>query len=642
MNSPSIQPVNDTQSNWDIKKTLKAAYKPALMIASIGIALGAAASYFLAANEDNAPEASNYAMIQAPPSGAASIVQDAAQGALVLGHGFMGLAVAAWVHRPAQNPLTEDKHGLSFSVAKNMHITGAELIQEIKILSKTGTEEEILELLESENSTALTNEEKIEILSYFETKKYGPDFLKTAIELLDPIFNDIDFKWFQKLNAYENPPLFRAICERYKIRNKKILADFIYKEIENLQFMKHNPHFYDLSKQTTLILIEIHGKRILNSQEFFQFIKKSEKFLDLDFFKSLYNLGWESRFFNIPIDNHDQTLIHKLFRGGEVDFIKKLTKDIPLESIYLGDYFFLEELKECLENPVIEESIIKQEGNIFAQNGCRTIILTKTGQVLAIPGRDAKTFLPHNSLPTVTVYLNRGHASIAFAGGSHYGFYPEKDEGKNMYDSSYWKFSAASTPKKPLSPITSIFFGSAASPLLSIHCQVKDDFQQKTFSEEQNELKLDIYANEEQALAIQKHIEQMKKNCKDANAFYHLFSYNCIDFVREAVASADIEADVRDAFSQEELFRRPNLGTLYTIARSKNPTLLSDDLSSKITETAVQGILPLATASAVYLSGYAIRKISQGTIFVATYLSKKAWQGTSFVATYSYRKITRQ
>jgi hypothetical protein len=171
---------------------------------------------------------------------------------------------------------------------------------------------------------------------------------------------------------------------------------------------------------------------------------------------------------------------------------------------------------------------------------------------------------------------------------------------------------------------------------------VKDDFQQKTSSEEQNELKLDIYANEDQVLAIQKNIEQMKKKCKDAKAFYHLFWYNCIDFVQDVIASADIKADVRDAFSQQELLRRPNLGTLYTIVRSNDPTLLSSDASSGITEAAIQGILPLITASAVYLSGYAIRKISQGTLFVATYLSKKAWQGTSSVATYSYRKITRQ
>ncbi len=96
MSISDIQPVNDSQSNWDIKAALKAVYKPALAAASIGIALAATASYFLAsANEETAIEATNYAMVPLPSSGAVSTVQDVGTAGMALLHGLTGLAVAA-------------------------------------------------------------------------------------------------------------------------------------------------------------------------------------------------------------------------------------------------------------------------------------------------------------------------------------------------------------------------------------------------------------------------------------------------------------------------------------------------------------------------------------------------------------------
>ncbi len=649
MSISDIQPVNDSQSNWDIKAALKAVYKPALAAASIGIALAATASYFLAsANEETAIEATNYAMVPLPSSGAVSTVQDVGTAGMALLHGLTGLAVAAWVNKTNQNASEQNGVGLAaLDIPFNMPITtvrmitaepisvcitptathqmtGAELIKEIEILCNTGRESEILPLLQHEVVETLTNEEKIEILSHLSGKFYAPDFTTRIIERLDPIFTDPDFAWFHDLHAYENPPLFRAICERYQVTHTKIAHDFIYQEIAGLQHFKNNPHFYKLSKETTLIFIEIHGRSILNSRNFFDRIKQSETSLDLEFFKSLHRLGWKSRFFNLPINKDEQTLIHKFFRAGDVHFIRKLAKDIPMESMDLGDHLFLEELKDCFATYPIEGTKIRQEGNILAQNGCRSIVFTKDGKVLAIPGLDVKTLLPAESQPTVTVYLNEGHASIAFADGSHYGFYPKGEDILNgSSGSSSWKSSAASTPKKPLPLVTGIFSGSGASPLLSVNCEVIPDSEQKTFSETHNQLKLDIYASEDQVVAMKEYIKETEKKCRNAQEFYHVFSHNCINFVQDVVGSAGLKADVRNAFSSLEFLRRPGLANLYTIPRSHGPTLLSSESFPVNTETLIQGMIPLTAASALYLSTYAVRKIAQGTLFVMSYLYRK-------------------
>jgi hypothetical protein len=356
--------------------------------------------------------------------------------------------------------------------------------------------------------------------------------------------------------------------------------------------------------------ISAHCRTILNSQEFFDILPMN---LNLNFYKNLHSIGWDSSWFNTPTAQGG-TLIQKLIRKGDIKFLKIIGQDIALKDIDLGVYFFKEEVKSCfLQRNSFLASDIKP-GSMIAQNGCRMVVLEKDGRVRSILGQEARVVFQNmtgikKDNPSFTVYLNDGHASISFEDGSHFGFYPRG----RLFMKKTEKLSSTGSKKGAINPLIgkkispgfddSVCVGASTisggfSPHFSTSCTIDDDSTQRKISEEYNQLILDFYSTDAQLAAVKQHVMKTKANCRSGNMTYHLLTMNCVDFVQAAIASTGMKADFRDAFYRKELIRRPGLATLFTMMRSRGPHREAADIPEDMTEKILEsGSLPEFVAS---------------------------------------------
>jgi hypothetical protein len=348
--------------------------------------------------------------------------------------------------------------------------------------------------------------------------------------------------------------------------------------------------------------------------------------------KWLQNQGVPSSWFNTP-NAMGQTLLQRIAGRGDMELFNRIAKDIPKEQIQLGA--FKEEMEDCLiQSEPVDLSQFDRKGLMFGQNGCRAVVMTDEGEVYSYPGQDAAQLAQQmdKSMDSFTIYHNPGHASIAFK-DAHFGFYPfnaqDKENiavneavaalnrhGQQVVAPKFSTISGAILGMEPgVSSSTHSYKSKAAAlaPLVSSGirgvvtsyenkpCMVIDDSSQKALSDATNGLALTVYASKDRVEAVRQYVMLVQKSCQtgDRALAYHALSYNCIDFVRQAVQACGSKADFRDSFHTMQYFRRPGVANLWTLFRSNQPKIQSNQ-STLVDRVSRNGVLGAMSAPFVY------------------------------------------
>ncbi len=474
---------------------------------------------------------------------------------------------------------------------------------------------------QDQNQTAgLSNTIKIQAIQYYILFSKGSSHhLKFVIESLDPVFTDSNLLELLK-NAEQNsfqidPHVFESICNRYHPTN-------LHKTIRSLRKLEIWSH-----QDLLLKFISSQCRPILNSQKFYRSLPQN---FDLDFYKNLHAIGLSSRWFNTP-GWDGKTLIQKLIRDRDIQFLKILGQELSIDDVDLGDHFFTEEVRDCFRpSPGFSASEI-EPGSMLAQNGCRMIVLEKSGRVRSIPGHEAKVIFQDltgikQDRPSFTVFLNNEHASIDFGNGFHVGFSPSEFpmNTKKIINKGASVTSKTLAGMHPIEKKLSLNFGDIGSASsfysklthgYSVPCTVGDDSIERGISDDSNQLKLDFYATDSQVATIKEYAAKTKADCESGKESYALLR-NCVDFVYRAIEATGTKADYRNAFSRMQLVRRPGLATLYATIRSRGPKRIDTDAPEGIVQTILENeLLPEAIigigAVALYTIDSRIRKMIQ-------------------------------
>lgn len=296
----------------------------------------------------------------------------------------------------------------------------------------------------------------------------------------------------------------------------------------------------------------------LNSESFSEKLLKLNRGLGL--YQSLYRIGWNAKWFNHPVNG--RTLIQKMIREGDFEFLQQISPHIPLEQVRLSPHFTQDEFRECLAiPPSVPISKMSVEPVLVAQQGCTSIVRLKDGSNLRLPATKAfelrkKILKEHRVNPesrktdhVFTIYLNRNHASYSLekSGSSrnnkveHYGLYPSSD---------------------PLTPIS------------TVPCAVVDDRINSLDSERTNELMLRIPITDTQRNSLLQYKKERESNCIQRRDYYLPLGRNCVDFVQENYEAAGLPGHFGDLIDPHKMVnkfkrgqRRHTLAMQYTFVR---------------------------------------------------------------------------
>ncbi len=470
-------------------------------------------------------------------------------------------------------------------------------------LSKQSDEASLMRFVQShKKNVSLRNDIKIEII----LGKFSPDLhlsnrtVQFLIKTLSPEIIYFDFhRMIKKYGENLIPPIMDKFVDLYKPYNP--VTDYAILE-----------YLFKVSKNKGLLQFWNKHNKYLMREETLETAFRECSPLSLDLLKWLHEQGVPSKWFNVPQEG--LTALQKFARRGDIELINAIAKDIPKDQILTSDgtFTFEEEIRDCfIGGPQADLSRFDPNKTIFAQNGCRAVVMTDDGEVYSYPGQEASKLAQQmangKDLDSFTIYHNPGHASIAFS-DAHLGFYPTDNlremgvgeafaegfaqnpalqvahygimsgatlgmqPGSSSFRDSYKSKTAAQFPLQ-LSASKNLPAAFKSSP-----CTVIDDSIHKVISDMTNGLTLTVYAPKEKVEAVRQYATKIQEACKSGNATapFNMLTNNCIDFVRQAVQASGTKADFRNSFHTMQYLRRPGLANGYTLIRSNQPMIQSN------------------------------------------------------------------
>lgn len=476
-------------------------------------------------------------------------------------------------------------------------------------------------------TTTLRNADKVRLIKAMYVTK--PSLVKQALEEWKPVISLSHFKWF--LKAGLDAPLVGPLLDCFQPGFASAST--------HARLMKDMYSMF--GEPVALKYISRFCRPILNDPSFVEMLPNG---WSSEGYRQLIELGLD-RACLTRRNIQGKTPLEGLVWQGDVTGVKKLGQEAAQNN---------PNLQECFRGSDFSLADIDPEGMI-AQNGCRTIVLRKDGKVLALPGQEAKALFNQvtgakQEKPAFTVFLNDGHASIAFANGLHIGFYPRGGSrlkvdplsqamvyglraGQSMVANRYLE-DGGKDAYVAMQLTAYQLAREATSP-----CELRYDSPHRPHSEENLGLKLDFYATEEQVQAMTQYMDEAIKECAANNTKYDLLSRNCIDFVQEVIASTGTAADFRDSFSRKQLWERGGEATLYSMWNSNGPEVRDSAGSPPRTwsERAVEWISPtvisgISVAGRV-LQAMVVRKIDQYVPSMVANVYSRVWlMGARLVA----------
>jgi hypothetical protein len=478
-----------------------------------------------------------------------------------------------------------------------------DFIGEFRRLSYQHDEAGILSLLEN-NPNALSGSSATQLILEM-NGLHSQQLLKFAIETLDVHFNDHDFRTFIRYSKQPDASLLKLIFKRYRPYNVQALTLL-------------NTVFQYGGEAALLDFISLHCKQYFDLAFFIDILPNS---LGPDFYLKLDKIGFDGRRWLHSTDASGLSPAQRMIRSGNIRALS------TLRSLFGPEV--TDEIRDCFfENEQANHFPIPLQ-RMMAQNGCQAIVFGKNGQAFALPGQEARNLFQNmtgikRKDPSFTVYLNDGHASIAF-GDLHYGFYPH-ETGAEKITATGSSLGASTIANLPVGKPIDLSFRSAKKVQVAginpfgAPCRVTGDSAEKRRSEMTNQLKLDFYTTNKQVAKMQRYVQKATEDCHSGERIYHALTRNCVDFVQDVIASAGTVGDYRDAFSRSQLWRRQGSATLYSLWRSSGPTRVNSPPETWYETAANQ--LSAGGMVALCGAGFLVSNLlaREASLFVGSYL----------------------
>lgn len=323
----------------------------------------------------------------------------------------------------------------------------------------------------------------------------------------------------------------------------------------------------------------------------------------------------------------ENTFLQTLANRGEFDLFQQILKMIPKERVLLrGEGVYQHEMEDCLLDPKpIDLSFYDPATTLVAQNGCRAVLLTQTGEAYAYPGYSAAKIaetLIGGDVDYVKAYHNAGHASVAFSDGEHFGFY----SAGNPFDGADQLLEGSVSVKwqeLPISPFISgknIYDFATTFPKDTPY-KILDDSDEAYNSTNQNDLVLKVYGSSSQVQKMKIYALQTKyPHPSLRKSSYHPWNNNCVNFVQNTIKASGTQADFREAFTTSQLLIRPGKANYYTLLQTQGPSFARNPVTFGV-PSAARVVDHLARDTILYgglfIAGYTARYTLRKTFQLA-------------------------